>query len=66
MTIEITYKPNEQYLQVEGTECAHEDVELEDFTTDYMSFDGPNQWESTEPVCQVCGEVLEMNRDYED
>ena len=67
MTIEIKYQPNEQYLLIEGVDCSHQDVEYEDFILDYMSFNGHNQHESTEPVCQICGEVLERDEpDYED
>lgn len=64
-TILINYQPSEQYLLIEGIDCQHEDVEYEDFVTDYMSFDGHNQWESTERVCRVCGDILEpIEPDY--
>lgn len=67
MTIKVKYQPNEQYIFIEGVDCFHQQVEYEDFTLDYMSFAGHGQHEWTEPVCQVCGEVLERDEpDYED
>lgn len=63
MQIAIQYQPSQHFLPIEGVDCTHQEVRLENFVTDYMSFSGHQQWESTEPVCQICGDVLERDEE---
>ena len=67
MNIQVQYKPTEYFLLIDGIDCQHEQTEYEEFVQDYMGFDGHNQHEWTELVCQVCGDTLERDEpDYED
>ena len=56
----ITKIPVKQYSTVYTSselnewECQHENTRSESFTTDYMTFDGPDQFDTEIIVCADC------------
>lgn len=39
--------------------CTHDETEIVDYTVDYMTFDGPDQYEVQGYACAECGESLD-------
>lgn len=39
--------------------CTHDETEIVEYTVDYMTFDGPDQYEVEGYECAECGEQLE-------
>lgn len=64
MRIPVREIPNCTWeLEGDAFFCTHDEVEVETYTTDYMTFDGPDQYETEGYVCADpdCGEPLEGN-----
>ena len=53
MNIQVKYQPTHYILDGEW-ECQHESTHLESFTTDYMTFEGADQFETDINVCDSC------------
>lgn len=65
MNIKVKQQLSEYYLNDGVFECVHPDSFIESIVTDYMDFNGPNQYETPARFCAVCDAELEMD-EYED
>lgn len=60
MKIDVRIEPSCTWvLDGDSFYCTHDEVAIESYTIDYMTFDGPDQYEEEGYVCAECGEPLE-------
>lgn len=64
MKINVYYQPTCTWvLDGENFFCTHDLVEIVEDVTDYMTPDGPDQFEIEHYACVECGETLEGSPD---